>query len=701
MSAESSSHFRTCNLCEAMCGLVITQEEGNITSIKGDPNDPFSQGFICPKAVSLQDIHKDPDRLKKPVRRTGNGWEEISWEEAFDEVCNNIESIRKQYGPDALGVYFGNPSVHNIGSMLFSPLLLRQLRTKNRFSATSVDQLPHQFASQEMFGHLLMIPIPDIDRTQYFLVMGANPMASNGSMMTAPGMPNRIKNLQERGGKMVVIDPRRSETAEKADRHHFIKPGTDVYFLAGLVQVMLNENLVNINELPDWISITEDLSTIFQGFDLERVAKITGITAEEIRKVANELVQAESSVIYGRMGLSTQAHGTLCQWLINLLNCITGNLDKPGGVMFTSPAVDIVKYISPKSTMHRRNRWKSRVRGLYEFGSELPAVTMADEILTEGEGQIKALLVSAGNPVLSTPNGKKLDKALGQLEFMVSIDIYINETSRHANIILPPATGLESSHYDLVFHNLAIRNTAKFAEPLFELENGAMYDWQIMKALIKRFGSKRPFMEKLLFPMLTPERILDRGLKRGPHKLSIKKLKNHPHGLDLGPLVPRLPERLFTPDKKVYLTPQVMVDGLKALRMDPSSNGQLTLIGRRHLRSNNSWMHNSHRLVKGPERCTLLINPEDADRISVKSGEMVKVTSRAGSLKIVADVSDEMMPGVVSIPHGWGHHLEGVQLNIAKEHAGVSVNDLTDEQLIDQISGNADLSGVKVSVEVV
>lgn len=699
MTGSPNIHFRTCNLCEAMCGLKITHEKGKIISIKGDQDDPFSRGFICPKAVALQDIHSDPDRLKKPLKKNGKGWKEITWKEAFDEVYHKISRIRKEHGRDALGVYFGNPSVHNLGSMLFSPLLMKHLRTKNRYSATSVDQLPHHFASQEMFGHLLMFPVPDIDRTHYFLVLGANPMASNGSMMTAAGMPNRIKALQERGGKLVVIDPRRSETAQKADRHHFIIPGTDAYLLACLVHVIVNAKMVEPDNLPSWVDVSSDLSKSFERFTPEVTSKITGLSSGEIETIARELVESKSAVVYGRMGLSTQAHGTLCQWLINLLNCLTGNLDSPGGAMFTKSAIDTVKAVSSKSTMHRRNRWKSRVRGLSEFGSELPVAAMAEEILTEGEGQVKALFVSAGNPVLSTPNGKQLEKALKKLDFMVSIDIFINETSRFADIILPPATGLETSHYDLVFSNLSVRNNAKYSEALFKPEKGALYDWQIMKALISRFGKKRSLTQKLLFPFINPDTLLDQGLKRGPYKLSLNKLKKYPHGLDLGPLQPCLPHRLFTKDRKVQLTPEVMINGLNALDLTSTENGSLRLIGRRELRSNNSWMHNSQRLVKGPTRCVILINPQDAKKQSIRDGIEVKVTSRVAAIQLTAKITEEMMPGVVSIPHGWGHNREGIKLEIAKKHQGASLNDLTDDQRLDTISGNANFSGVPVTVE--
>lgn len=699
MSKTVSTHHRTCNLCEAMCGLEIKTEGRKILSIKGDKADPFSKGFICPKAVALQDIYHDPDRLKKPLKRTGDTWEEISWEAAFDLVEQNLKKVQQEYGRDSVGIYQGNPNVHNLGAMLFSGDFVRAIRTKNRYSATSVDQLPHHLAAQNMMGHYLFIPVPDIDRTLYFLVLGANPIASNGSLMTAAGMPKRIKSLQKRGGKMVVIDPRRTETAEKSDQHVFIRPGTDVYFLAALVNelVATKKNAV----LPDWITGQDQLSALFERFTPEVAAELTGIDAGTVRQIAADFAAAKSAVCYGRMGVSVQEHGALCQWLINLINVITGNMDHPGGAMFPKPAVDVVRGLSPKSTEHRYNRWQSRVSGLPETGGELPVAALAEEILTEGQGQIKAFICSAGNPVLSTPNGTKLEEALEKLDFMVSIDIYLNETSRFADVILPTATGLECDHYDLVFHNLAVQDTAKYSPALFPKSEGAKYDWEVFKELTKRMKPKRTLQDRAYDLVATPTFLLNQGLKRGPYDLTLKKLKAAPHGIDLGPLKPCLPQKLFTKDKKLNLLPAMMVEGLNNLTLESKqTNGfDLSLISRRDLRSNNSWMHNAERLVKGPKRCTLLIHPQDAEQRNIEPKSQVTVTSSVGAVTLEVEVSDQMAPGVVCMPHGWGHHRKGTRWRTAEAHAGVSINDLTDQKLIDVISGNAALSGVPVKVE--
>lgn len=684
------THYRTCNLCEAMCGLEIEVVEDEIKSIKGDKADSFSQGYICPKATGLQDIYQDPDRLTMPVKRTSTGWEEISWKEAFNLVEDKIKALQKQHGPDALGVYQGNPNVHSLGAMLFSPNLIRSLKTKNRFSATSVDQLPHHYASQFMIGHMSMIPIPDINRTQFFLCMGANPVVSNGSLMSAGGMPQKIKDLKARGGKMVVVDPRRTETADKSDQHLFIKPGADVFLLASMIQVLFAEG--KAVDLPEFYENAELLKGMFEGYTPEQTQSATGIDPVAVRQLVADFCAAESAVCYGRMGLSTQEHGVLCQWMINLVNILTGNFDRTGGAMFPSPAFDTVG-MSGRGTYKKYNRWQSAVRSLPEFGGELPVAAMAEDILAGG---IKGMLTIAGNPVLSTPNGVQLDKALEGLEFMVSVDIYINETTRHADMILPPATGLENDHYDIVFHTLAIHNHAKYSEALYEPKPGAKKDWEIFKTLTKRF-SGQSIGQKLQDPFLTPETILDGGFKKSNQPLTVKKLKQQPHGVDLGPLQPQLPGRVFTDSGKVDLAPSLFADQLKSLNLTQEADG-LVLIGRRSLRSNNSWMHNSFRLVKGPEKCTLLIHPEDAAKRSIENLQEVEVTSRVGKVKIKAEVSDEVMKGVVSIPHGWGHNRKGTRWKIAEEHAGVSVNDLTDDQFIDKLSGNAAFSGVAVEV---
>jgi anaerobic selenocysteine-containing dehydrogenase len=725
-------HYRNCSICEAICGIEITvggnptvregaqlvQPNGHATQhldIRGDKDDPFSKGYICPKAVALQDIHYDKDRLRYPVRRTPNGWERIGWDEAFDEVARNLKRVRATHGRNSIATYLGNPTVHSSGAMLFAPGFIRSLHTRNRFSATSVDQLAHHVAAYLMFGHQLLLPVPDVDRTDFFLILGANPVASNGSMMTAPGLPRRLQEIRERGGKVILIDPRRNETAKIVDRHRFIRPGTDALLLLALLHVVFEEGLMRLGHL---VSVTKGLETIrdlVKEFPPEKVSSITGIESEQIRMLAREFAAAESAVCYGRVGVSTQEFGGVCQWLINVLNAVTGNLDSTGGAMFTLPAFDPIT--SPESLAPRGSfgRWHSRVRKLPEFAGELPVATLAEEILTEGDGQVKALVTHGGNPVLSTPNGRELDRALAGLDFMVSIDIYINETTRHANIILPPTSPLERGHYDIAFHLLGVRNIAKFSPPLFEPDADARHEWQIFVELQTRmeglFGSLKRAAIKKFFG---PERILDLAFRFGPYGgklnpftgLTLRKVKKAVHGIDLGPMKPCLRERLRTADQRIDLAPEVLVKDVERVKEKFASEGsaipvigELLLIGRRQLRSNNSWLHNSERLVKGKPRCTILMHPTDAAHRSLASGQNVLVRSRVGSVEVPIEITEEMMPGVVCMPHGWGHDRPGIQLQVAQQHAGGSINDVTDNLAIDALCGTAAFSGVRVEVE--
>ncbi len=584
--------------------------------------------------------------------------------------------------------------------MAFGAPFLQSIGSNQKYTATSIDQLPHHFASLMMFGHYLMFPIPDIDRTNFMLIMGGNPVVSNGSIMTAPDFSKRLKAIKKRGGEVVVIDPRFTETSKIANTHYHIKPGTDAFLLLALIQVIFEENLARMGHLANHINGWETIRELVKQYPPEKIEKITGINATNIKLLARKFANSKTAVCYGRLGLSTQEFGGLCQWLVNVLNCVTDNLDNIGGVLFTLPAIDIVGMSKFTGKTGSFNKRQSNVHQLPEFTGEFPAATLADEILTPNENQIKAMIMIAGNPVLSTPNGKHLENALTSLEYMVAIDIYLNETTKYANIILPSTTGLETPLYDLVFHQFAIRNTAKYSEALFEKDDEQRHDWEILKELTTRLsGQENP---------LNLEQTLDTMLQYSSYKkpkLSVKELKKHPHGLDFGSLKPQLPERLFTNDKKVELAHPYFIKDLERLQiklsdlyLNTNSNYPFALIGRRHLRSNNSWMHNCERLVKGNKRCTLLIHPDDAHKLKVKEGQTVTVTSNVGQVKLPIEITDAMMEGVVSIPHGWGHHREGTAITIAQQHAGVSLNDLTNHLQIDKLTGNADFSGTKVNI---
>ena len=722
----AETHYRACHLCEAMCGIAIETEDGRIVSIRGDALDPFSRGHVCPKAVALQDVHQDPDRLRRPLRRRGSSWEEVSWDEALSEAAHRLVAVQRHHGRHAAAVYLGNPVVHNYGALLFSQVFSKSLATWSRYSATSVDQLPHMLASLEMFGHQLLFPVPDVDRTSFLLILGANPLASNGSLMTAPGIEKRLCALRARGGRLVVVDPRRTETARIADQHLAIRPGADAFLLLALLHTLFAEGLVQPGRLASFTDGLEGLAEAARPYAPEAVATATGLDAAAIRTLARGFASAETAVAYGRVGVSTQEFGGLCAWLVNVLNVATGNLDRVGGALFTRPAADLVAVADRIGQRGHFDKGRSRVRGLPEFSGEYPVAALAEEISIPGEGQVRALVTVAGNPVLSAPNGAALDRALASLDFMVSIDLYLNETTRHAHLVLPPTFALEHDNYDLALHVLGVRNTAKYSPALFAPAPGALHDWQILNELAYRVaaargrgrGRIRAAVARFLLGRLGPAGLTAGLLRFGPYGpglrpfgrgLTWKRLRQSPHGIDLGPLEPSLPERLYTPGKRIRLAPARFVADLGRLdarraemeaqaRTERTRAAPLHLIGRRELRSNNSWMHNSARLVKGKDLCTLLMHPGDAAERGLAAGQRVRIRSRVGSVEAPLEITDAMRPGVVSLPHGFGHGRDGVRLAVARAHAGVSLNDLTDHERLDSLSGNASFSGVPVEV---
>ena len=690
------TRLHTCVLCEATCGITVQLEEGRVTGIRGDRDDPFSRGHVCPKAAALPDVMNHPDRIREPMRRIGDRWEPVSWDEALAEAADRITAIQRTHGRNAVGMYVGNPAVHGHGAILGIPLLSKALGGRSRFSATSVDQLPQMLAALEMFGHQLLFPVPDVDRTGFLLVLGANPIASNGSLMTAPGIAHRLSALRARGGRLVVVDPRRTETAAVADRHVAVRPGGDAALLLGILHVLFAERLDRPGRLADFTDGLDRLREIAARHAPERVAARAGVAPDEIRSLAREFAASPTAVCYGRVGISTQEFGGIASWLVNALNLVTGNLDRAGGAMFTTPAADVVALNARLGSLGSFGRFRSRVRGLPEFGGELPVATLAEEIETPGDGRIRGLITFAGNPVLSAPNGRRLDRALAGLEFQVAIDLYRNETTRHAHLILPPTFGLERDHYDLVFNGVAVRNVARYVKAVVAPPPGVRDDWDILLGLAfalraRGGGGRRRNLGTTLrvARALGPRRILGLLLRFGPHPLSIGTLERAPHGVDLGPLQPRLPGRLFTPDRRIRLVPQVFEEDLARLdaaldAVPVARSGDLLLIGRRRLRSNNSWMHNVARLVKGPVACTLMVHPEDAAARGLASGGEARVRSRVGEIRVPVEVTEEVGRGVVCLPHGWGH---------------ASFNDLADDGRVDALCGNADFSGVPVTVE--
>jgi anaerobic selenocysteine-containing dehydrogenase len=752
--ARSRIAFRTCPLCEATCGLALEIEGERVVRVRGDEADPFSRGFVCPKGVALGELHADPDRLRAPWLRHGEDWRAVSWPEAFAEAERGLRGVIARHGRDAVAVYLGNPNVHNLAGSLYVRPLLRALGTRQVYSASTVDQMPKHVSSGLLFGDPNAIPVPDLDRTGYVLMLGANPFESNGSLCTAPDFPGRLRALRARGGRLVVVDPRRTRTAREADWHLPIRPGADAHLLLALVHVLFAEQRVRPGRLAPMLDGLAELAGLAQPFAPEAVAVRTGLAADAIRRLARELSDARHAAVYGRIGTHTVAFGTLASWGADVLNALTGNLDRPGGALFPQaahqrrlarPPAD--PHTGPGGPGFRSGRWRSRVRGLPEVRGELPVATLADELETPGPGQVRALVTIAGNPVLSTPDGARLDRALAGLELMVSVDPYRNETTRHAHVLLPPPSPLERPHYDLAFGSFMVRHFAKWSEPVFASEavpeeeilarlaliaaaageaaapsaaaaDPAQVDELLIGALLAAeqkcagspiAGRDPAEIRAALFGASGRERAVDFLVRTGPwgdgfgaapDGLTLARLAAAPHGIDLGPLAPRLPALLQTPSGRIELAPAAIAEDLARLREDLAAGPApgLQLVGRRHVRSNNSWMHNVPSLVSGRERCTLQVHPDDAAALGLAEGARAEVTSRVGKLVVRVELSDTLRRGVVSLPHGWGHDRPGAALGVAARRAGVNANQLTDPLPLDPLSGNAVLNGIPVEV---
>ncbi|MDE1147693.1 MAG: molybdopterin-dependent oxidoreductase [Azospirillaceae bacterium] len=735
MTGTETVAHRICPLCEACCGLEITLVDGAVTRIRGHDADVFSHGYICPKGVALKDLHEDPDRLRTPLIKRDGRFVEATYGEAFAEIERRLRRLLEIHGRDAAATYIGNPAAHKMGLLLYTPLLSRALGTRNIYSASTLDQMPKQLSSGLMFGHWLSIPVPDIERTKLMVILGGNPMASNGSLWTVPDFRGKVQDLKARGGRLVVIDPRRTETAMLADAHHFIRPGSDVFLLAALVHTLFGEQLVRLGRLADHVAGLEELRAAVAPFTPERAAAHTAIPAETIRRLARDLAGTAPAVLYGRIGTCTQAFGTLASWLVDAVNILTGNLDAPGGALFPKAAAFAANTVGAggKGRGVPLGRRHSRVSNAPEVYGELPVGCLAEEIETPGQGQVRALFTVAGNPVLSSPNGDRLARALDQLDLMVSVDIYLNETTRHADVILPGVSPFQDSHYDVAFPQLSYRNHARYSGPLLPRPDGIMAEWQVLLKLAAIAEGKGAHADPAALDdaMVTaevgrwagentaavlaavsrwtgPERLLDLALRGGPYGdgfgrrpegLTLAKVKDSVGGIDLGALQPRIPEVLRTPSGCIELAPGILVADLaRAVVQLEQPAPELVIIGRRDLRSNNSWMHNLPVLAKGPFRCTLLVHPDDARRHGVVHGGCARLSRADRAIEVQVAVSADMMPGVVSLPHGWGHDTDGARLGLASQRPGANLNALLDENLRDPLSGNAVLSGVPVTL---
>ncbi len=742
--ATTSAAFRTCPLCEAGCGLEISLRGEEVTRIRGDRNDVFSHGYICPKGSSLKALHEDPDRLRTPLVRRCGRLEAAGWDEAFAVAERGLGAVIAASGREALAAYVGNPNVHNLAGQLYLRPLLRALGTRNVFSASTVDQRPKEIAAGLMFGTTLSVPVPDIDRTDHLVILGANPFVSNGSLATAPDWPGRLEALRARGGRLVVVDPRRSRTAEAADEHVAIRPGTDAHLLMGIVHVLFARGLADAGPVRDHVAGVETVERLARPFTPEAVAGVTGVDAGTVTRLATDLAAARRAAVYGRIGTTTVEFGTLTSWLVDVVNVLTGNLDRPGGAMFAKAAAGAANTRGRPGTGRgvTLGRWASRVRGLPESFGELPVVCLAEEIDTPGPGQVRALVTVAGNPVLSTPHSARLDAALAGLDFMVSVDTYVNETTRHADVVLPVPSPFQRGHYDLFLLQLSLRNVANYSPPVLAPDPGMPDEWETLSRLAlvvsgAGAGADPATVDEALLGSLLqaavadessgvqgrdpselvallggrrgPERLLDFMLRTGPYGdgfgsrpggLSLDVLIEHPHGVDLGPLEPRLPEVLRTASGRVELAPGPLVADVARLEaaLHGNAGDGLVLVGRRHLRDNNSWMHNLPVILKGRARCTLQIHPGDAGSLGLTDGQAAEVVSRTGRVTVPVEVTDAIRPGVVSLPHGWGHDREGAVLPVAATRPGANSNLLGDDEAFDPLSGNAVLNGIPVQV---
>jgi anaerobic selenocysteine-containing dehydrogenase len=681
--------------------MELTVTAGKLTKIAGDPDDVLSHGHICPKAIGLGDLLDDPDRVRYPLRRTATGWERASWKVALDDAAARLRAVRDTHGPDAIALYVGNPVVHSHRSALAAELLTLALGTKNRFDPNSQDSNPRLYACMRVYGDALAIPVPDIDRTEFLLMLGANPAASNGSQIGLGDARSRFRALRDRGGQIVLIDPRRSETAAWSTRHVFIRPGGDAALLLAILHVVFAERLVDEARVATIASGLPELRALVARFAPARVANAIGIDAATIAQLARGFATADRACAYTRVGVCQNEFGPVANWLVEALNIVTGNLDREGGAMFSTPAADIAS-IGRLFVGNHAGRWTSRVRGLPELLGALPSAVIAEEIETSGAGQIRALVVLAGNPVLSTPNGARLDRALATLDAIVAIDFYVNETTRHAHVVLPPRHVFETGNYDVLLSRFGVRNVAKYSAPAIVTGDDTFDDWTIATELALRLrGLDVPVIGGLARAAARdlPEQVIDRLLRTGPYKLSLAALRDAPHGIDLGPLAVRGADAIRTPDRRARLVPAELVADLPRVEAwleraaDP-----LVLIGRRHLRSNNSWMHNLRTLVKGPDRARAQVHPDDATRAGVGDGAIARIASRTGEIAVAIEITDDVMPGVISVPHGFGHQAAAATMRVAGGLAGASANTLTDDQLVEPVIGTSILNGVPVTL---
>lgn len=728
-------HLYTCPLCEAMCGLEIRVEDGRVAGIRGNRDDVWSHGHLCPKGASLGALHEDPDRVRRPMIKVDGQWHEVSWQRAFERCTELLTPVIEKYGIGAVTAYTGNPLAHSFSLGRYTGILLGLSGIPISYSPGTVDQWPKNLSSHLMYGGWWTFPVPDIERTDLLVVMGANPAASQGSLLAAPDVMGILGQIRQRG-TVIVIDPVRTATAAKADEWLPITPGTDAALLLALVHTLFDEDLVTLGRVAPHVDGLATLRVVAADWPAERVANCTGIPAERIKELARQLAGTERAAVYGRIGLCNQEFGSLASWLVDVVNILTGHLDTPGGAMFPRPtawSVTVQPIPGLEDGVPQFGRYSTRVRGAKEVLGQVPVSCMVEEMETPGDGQLKALITVAGNPVLSTPAGHRLDAVLPELEAMISVDLWLNETTRHADVILPGLSPLEQPHHDDLILQFAINSVANYSPPVFAPEDpDRPHEWEILirltglctgtpaedvdvAVLDDGFFDYMCFTQGLDGDQIRahydhggPERMLDLTLRTGPFGdrygenpdgITLAELKQQPNGVNFGPMVPQVPEVLGTADGMIRLAPQYLLDDLPRLAAriarDPD---ELVLVSRRHLRSNNSWLHNVQALMKGKDRCTLLMHFDDARRRGLSTGDIVTVTSAGGSIEVPVELTDAIKPGVVSMPHGWGHGKSGTRLAVANGTPGVNTNILSPVDFLDEPSGNGALNGIPVTV---
>lgn len=722
-------HHRTCPLCEGMCGVTVKVEGGQVATVRPNRQDVWSQGHVCPKGTTLGALHDDPDRLRTAMVRDGSEWKSASWDTALERLEELAEGVRNRHGPHAFAAYGGNMAGKDATLSRYTGLMLATSGIQQVYSSGTVDQHPKNLSAMLMFGNEWKIPIPDLDNTDLFVIFGGNPAASKGSIFSHRDVMGAMRDLRARGGRVIVIDPVRTKTAQAADQWIGLKPGTDAALMLGVAHVLFARGAVRLRHLDGLIEGLDALRDVAGEFSPQVVAPFCGIEASIIEDLADELIRTDRSAIYGRIGTCTQSFGTLASWMIDVLAILTGNLDRRGGSMWSRPAASLVDMLATLPDGMPVVMGKSRVRGVPAVLGQFPASCMAEEIATPGPGQIKGLVTFAANPALSAPDSGKLAQALPLLECMVSLDNYINETTRHAHVILPSPSFLESAHFDMWSWIFCLTSGGHYSPPVFPPVDRPDH-WRIVARVGAIIGGQPgadidamddgyfralatgrgidPDLAITALPERGPARILDLAIRAGPFGdrfgavaggLSLDSFRNQPDGVIIGPATPQAQEGFATSSGKIEIAPALILSDIPRLKLALGANDPaLVLVSRRHLRSMNSWMHNVDTLVKGKDRCTVQMHSADAATRGLEGGDLVTLTSAAGSIVVPMEIDDDIRPGVVSMPHGWGHSDAQTHLSVAKVHPGANTNVLSPGTLVDVISGNAVLNGIPVEI---